>query len=144
MESIFHWSIATLFGSFTLGNVHLLEGDQIGSWHWSIWRVIWRSLDYFMLSSLHTRAWPPSWMFWHRDLISCLWLLLSMGFGAIDTLGLVFLAYLDDLRYLHTFHFTLKHFTLDVLMPSITPEPDHHLILSYTSHRDTWPHPYLD
>ena len=35
-ESIFHWSIATLFGSFTLGNVHLLEGDQIGSWHWAL------------------------------------------------------------------------------------------------------------
>ena len=56
MESIFHWSIATLFGSFTLGHVHLLEGDHIGSWHWSTWRVIWRSLDYFMLSSLHTGA----------------------------------------------------------------------------------------
>ena len=55
MESIF-WSIATLFGSFTLGHVHLLEGDQIGSWHWSIWRVIWRSLDYFMLFPLHTGA----------------------------------------------------------------------------------------
>ena len=56
MESIFHWSIATLFGSSTLGHVHLLEGDQIGSWHWSTWRVIGRSLDYFMLSSLHTGA----------------------------------------------------------------------------------------
>ena len=56
MESIFHWNIATLFGSFTLGHIHLLEGDQIGSWYWSIWRVIWRSLDYFMLSSLHTGA----------------------------------------------------------------------------------------
>ena len=60
-----------------------------------------------------------------------------MGFGAIDTLGLVFLAYLDDLRYLHTFHFTLRHFTLDALMPSIIPEPDHHLILFYISYRGT-------
>ena len=55
MESIF-WNIATLFGSFTLGHVHLLEGDQIGSWHWSIWWVIWRLLDCFMLFSLHTMA----------------------------------------------------------------------------------------
>ena len=35
-----------------------------------------------------------------------------MGYEAIDTSGLVFSAYLDDLRYLHTFHFVLKHFTL--------------------------------
>ena len=41
-------------GSFTLGHIHLLEGDQIDSWRWSIWQVIWRSLDYFMLSSLYT------------------------------------------------------------------------------------------
>ena len=60
-----------------------------------------------------------------------------MDYGALDTSGLVFLAYLDDLRYLHTFHFVLRHFTLDMLMSSIILEPDHHLILSYTSHRDT-------
>lgn len=56
MESIFHWSIVTLFGFFTLGHAHLLEGDKIDSWRWNIWRVIWRSLDHFMLSSLHTEA----------------------------------------------------------------------------------------
>ena len=32
MESIFHGSIVALFGSFTLGCIHLLEGDQIDSW----------------------------------------------------------------------------------------------------------------
>ena len=67
-----------------------------------------------------------------------------MDYGGIDTSGLVFLAYLDDLKYLRTFHFVPRHFTLDTFMPPIIPEPDHHLILSYTSHRDTWPHPYLD
>ena len=67
-----------------------------------------------------------------------------MDYGAIDTLGLAFLAYLDDLRYLHAFHFVLRYFTMDTFMPSIIPEPDHHLLLPYTSHRDTCPHPYLD
>ena len=60
-----------------------------------------------------------------------------MDYGAIDALGLVFSAYLGDLRYLPTFHFMLKHFTLDTFTPSIVPEPDHHLLLSYISHYDT-------
>ena len=60
----------------------------------------------------------------------------SMDYGAIDTLGLVFSTYLDDLRYLHTFHFILRHFTLDTFMPSILPELDHYFLLSYTSHPD--------
>ena len=82
-------------------------------------------------------------MFWHRDLTSCLWLPLTMGYGAIDASGLVFSAYLDDLGYLHTFHLVLRHLTLDTFMPSIILEPDHHLLLSYTSHRDTRPHTHL-
>ena len=63
-----------------------------------------------------------------------------MDYGAINTLGLVFLAYLDDLGYLPTFQFVLKHFTLDTFMFSILQELDHYLILSHTSHHDTWPH----
>ena len=78
-------------------------------------------------------------MFGHQDLTFCSWLLFLIDYGAIDTLSLVFSAYLDDLGYLHTFHFVLRHFTLDTLMPSIIPEPDHHFLLSYTSHRDTTP-----
>ena len=79
-------------------------------------------------------------MFWCRDLTFCLWLLFSMDYGAINTLGLVFSAYLDDLGYLPTFHFVLRHFTLDTFMLSILPELDHHILLSHTSHHDTWPH----
>ena len=82
-------------------------------------------------------------MFWQRDLTFYLWLLLSIDYRAINTLGLVFSAYLDDLRYLHTFHFVLRHFTLDTFTSSIIPEPDHHLLLSYTSHHDTWPYTHL-
>ena len=67
-----------------------------------------------------------------------------MDYVAIGALGLVFSAYLGDLRYSPTFHFILRHFTLDILMPPTIPELDHHLILSYTSHCDTCPHPYLD
>ena len=59
-----------------------------------------------------------------------------MDYGALDTSGLVFSTYSDDLGYLSTFHFILKHFTLDTFVLSILPEPDHHLLLSYTSHRD--------
>ena len=79
-------------------------------------------------------------MFWHRDLSFYLWLLLSIDYGDIDTLGLVFSAYLDDLGYLPIFYFVLKHFTIDTFMLSILLEPDHHLLLSHTSHHDTWPH----
>ena len=42
-----------------------------------------------------------------------------MDYGAIDTLGLVFSTYLDDLGYLPTFHFVLKHFTFDTFVLSI-------------------------
>ena len=35
----------------------------------------------------------------------------SMDYRVIDTSGLVFSAYLDDLGYLPTFHFILRHFT---------------------------------
>ena len=63
-----------------------------------------------------------------------------MDCEAIDTLGLAFSAYLDDLRYLHIFNFVLKHFTLDTFMSSILPELDHYLLLSHTSHHDTWHH----
>ena len=62
---------------------------------------------------------------------------------AIDTLGLVFSTYLDDLRYLPIFHFVLRHFTLDIFMLSILPNLDHYLLLSHTSHHDTWPHTTL-
>ena len=82
-------------------------------------------------------------MFWHRGLTLCLWLLLLMDYRAIDTLGSVFSAYLDDLGYLHTFHFILRHFTFDTFMPSILLEPDHHILLSHTSHHDIWPHTSL-
>ena len=81
-------------------------------------------------------------MFWYRDLTFRSWLLLLMDYGAIDTSSLASSAYLDDLRYLHTSHFILRRFTMDIFIPSIIPEPDHYLILSYTSHRDTWPHPF--
>ena len=79
-------------------------------------------------------------MFWHRDLTFCSWLLLLMDYGAIDTLGLIFSAYLDDLGYLPTFHFILGHFTFDTFMLSILPELDHYLFLSHTPHHDTWSH----
>ena len=62
-----------------------------------------------------------------------------MDYGAIDTLGLVFSAYLDDLGYLPTFRFVLRHFTLDTFMLSILPELDHYLLLSHTSHHDLTP-----
>ena len=79
-------------------------------------------------------------MFWHRDLTSWLWLLLSMDYEVIDTLGLVFSAYLDDLQYLPIFHFILKHSTCDIfILISILPKSDHFLP-SHTSHCDTWPH----
>ena len=78
-------------------------------------------------------------MFWHRDLNFCSWLLLLMDYGAIDTLGLIFSAYLDDLGYLPIFYFVLKHFTIDTFMFSILLEPDQYLLLSHTSHHDTWP-----
>ena len=65
-----------------------------------------------------------------------------MDYGAIDTLGLAFSAYLDDLRYLHAFHFVLRHFTMDTFIPSIIPEIDRHLLLSYTSYHGTWPTPF--
>ena len=44
-----------------------------------------------------------------------------MDYGAIDTLGLVFSAYLDDLGYLPIFHFVLKYFTFDTFVLSILP-----------------------
>ena len=66
-----------------------------------------------------------------------------MDYGGIDTLGLVFSAYLDDLGYLLTFHFVLKHFTLATFMLSILPELDYYLLLSHTSQHDTWPHTSL-
>ena len=126
---------------YTLGHTYVLASDQIHSLCWSIWCVILRYLDRFMLSSFHTWAKPPSRMFWHQDLTFYLWLLLLIDYGAIDTLGLIFLAYLDDLGYLPTFHFVLRHFTLDTFMLSILPELDHYLFsLAHTSHHDTWPH----
>ena len=79
-------------------------------------------------------------MFWYRDLTFYLWLLFSIDYGAIDTLGLVFSVYLDDLGYLPTFYFILKHFTFDTFMLSILLELDHYFLLSHTSHHDTWPH----
>ena len=110
-------------GSFTLGHSHLLERDQIDSLSWSIWRVVWRSFDYFMLSSLLWHSHIKGHYFilghshfvdlWHWDLTFYLWWLLLMDYEAVDTLGSVFSAYLDDLRYLPTFHFILRHYTLD-------------------------------
>ena len=41
--------------------------------------------------------------------------------------------------YIH-FHFVLRRFTLDTFMLPILPEPDHFLLLSRTSHHDTWLH----
>ena len=52
----FSWENSCPTGSCTLGHIHLLERDQIGSLHWSVYRVIWWSSYYFMLSSLHTGA----------------------------------------------------------------------------------------
>ena len=110
-------------GSFTLGHSHFLERDQIDSLSWSIWRVVWRSFDYFMLSSLLWHSHIKGHHFilghshfvdlWHWDLTFYLWWLLLMDYEAVDTLGSVFSAYLDDLRYLPTFHFILRHYTLD-------------------------------
>ena len=42
---------------------------------------------------IHIGVYPPSW-FWHRDSTFCLWLLLLMDHGVIDTMGSVFSAYL--------------------------------------------------
>ena len=50
---------------------------------------------------------------------------------SIDTLDLIFSAYLDDLGYLPTFYFVLKHFTFDTFMLPILPEFDHYLLLSH-------------
>ena len=60
-----------------------------------------------------------------------------MDYGAIDTLGLVFSACLDDFGCLPTFHFLLKHFTFDTFVFSILLELDHYILLSHTSHHDT-------
>ena len=79
-------------------------------------------------------------MFWHWDLTFYSWLLLLIDYGAIDTLGSVFSVCLDDLGYLPNFHFIVKHFTFDAFTLSILPELDHYLLLSHTSHHDTWPH----
>ena len=144
MESIFHWSIVTLL-------------DPL---HWGIsifWREIRLILDIGASGERYGDHWIipccPHCILGHSHLVGCfdieIWLpvwdyCFSMDYGAIDALGLVFSAYLGDLSYSPTFHFILRHFTLDILMPSIIPEPDHHLILSYTSHYDTCPHPYLD
>ena len=125
------WIFGTMW--YTLGHTHLLASDQIHSLCWNIWCVILRYLDRFMLSSFHTWAKPPSRMFWHQDLTFYLWLLLLIDYGAIDTLGLVFTAYLDDLGYLPTFHFVLRHFTLDPFMLSILLELDHYLFF-YPTH----------
>ena len=37
----FSWEHSHPIGSCTLGHVHLLEGDQIGSLHWGIYWMIW-------------------------------------------------------------------------------------------------------
>ena len=66
-----------------------------------------------------------------------------MDYGAIDILDLVFSAYLDDFLYLPTFHFVLRHFTLDTFMLSTLPEPNHYLFLAHTFHHDTWLHNLL-
>ena len=89
---------------------------------------------------------------WHSHLVGCfdieIWLpvcdyCFSMDYGALDTSGLVFSAYLDDLGYLSTFHFVLRHFTLDTFMLSTLPEPNHYLFLAHTFHHDTWLHNLL-
>ena len=45
----------------------------------------------------------------------------SMDYGAIDALGLAFSTYLDNLGYLPTFHFILRHFTLVTFILLILP-----------------------
>ena len=128
--------------------------------HWGIsifWREIKLVLDIGAPDEWYGDHWIisccPHCILGHSHLVGCfdieIWLLacdycFSMDYGAIGTSGLASSAYLDDLRYLHTSHFILRRFTMDTFMPSILPEPDHHILLSYTSHRDTWPHPFLD
>ena len=140
MESIFHWSIATLSDPLHWGisifwryiRLILYIGTSDG-WYRDHWIV--SCCPHYILGHSHLVGY-----FGHRDLTFYLRLLLSIDYEAIDTLGLVFSAYLDDLEYLHTFHFVLKHFTIDTSMPSILLEPYHYLLLSPTSHHDTWPH----
>ena len=46
----------------------------------------------------------------------------------------------STLEYLSTFHFVLRHFTIDTFMFFILPKLDHYILLSHTSHHYTWPH----
>ena len=78
--------------------------------------------------------------FGHRDLTFYLRLLLSIDYEAIDTLGLVFSAYLDDLRYLPTF---ILYSNISPLIFSCFLYYQSLIItffLSHTSHHNTWPH----
>ena len=144
MESIFHPSIATLL-------------DPL---HWGI-SIFWREIKLILDVGASDEWYGDYWIvsccshctLGHSHLVGCfdikIWLpvcdyCFSMDYGAIDALGLAFSTYLDNLGYLPTFHFILRHFTLDTFILSILPEPDHYLLLSDTSHRDTWPHPFLD
>ena len=77
----------------------------------------------------------------------------SMDYRVIDTSGLVFSAYLDDLEYLPTFHFILRHFTHGYFHTfyhtGAWPSPFgwsriSSYLLSYTSYHYTWPHLSLD
>ena len=82
----------------------------------------------------YTGAYLPCW-FWHWYSTSCLWLLLSMDHGVIDTLGSVFSAYLVWFGYSLIFvtHPYILHLTPLYLHPScqsLTPfEPTYFIIL---------------
>ena len=140
---MFHWSIVTL-------------SDPL---HWGI-SIFWREIGLIIYIGASTEWYRDQWIISccphcilrHIHLVGCfdietwlsiLWLLLLMDYGAIETLGLVFSAYLNDLSYLHTFQLVLRHSTLDTFMLSILPKLDHYLLLSHTSHHDTWPYTHL-
>ena len=142
MESIFHRSIATL--------LDLLH------WRTSIfWREIRLILYIGAFDEWYRDHWIisccPHYILEHSHLVGCFdietWLSVMItvfdGLWSYWHLGFSFSAYLDDLGYLPTFHFVLKYFTLDTFMLYILPELDHYLLLSHTSHHDTWPHTAL-
>ena len=114
--------------------------------HWGIF-MFWREIRLILYVGASDKWCGDHWIIScypyrileHSHLVGCfdieIWFpvcdyCFSMDYGAIDTSGLVFSAYLDDLGYLHTFHLVLRHFTLDTFMFSILPESDHHFLSS--------------
>ena len=83
IKSIFHWSITTLLDLLHWGisifwrDIRLiLYIGACNGWYSNHWIVSF-------CHHLHTRAEPPSRMFWHRDLTFYLWLLFSIDYGVL-------------------------------------------------------------